>query len=158
MKKFKLAWALFALVSSIFIQVAMAQTTTTGEVNGVVGDPNGAVVPNVSVTLSGPNLIRPLTVTSSADGVYRFSSVPPGRYTIETAGASGFAAFKQENVEVNLGRTTTANIGLTAAGTGASGSGTHRRATAGDRAGIGARPGARDGAGDRRDCWRRIRC
>jgi len=119
MKNFRLAWVLIALVSSILIHAAMAQTTTTGEVNGVVGDPNGAVVPNVSVTLSGPNLIRPLTVTSSADGVFRFSSVPPGRYTIETAGASGFAAFKQENVEVNLSRTTTANITLAAAGTGA---------------------------------------
>ena len=33
-----------------------AQTTTTGTVEGTVTDPNGAVVPNASLTLSGPNL------------------------------------------------------------------------------------------------------
>jgi outer membrane receptor protein involved in Fe transport len=109
-------WVVFAVISFIFVTAAFAQTTTTGEVTGVVGDPNGAVVPNVTVTLSGPNLIRPLTTTSNENGTYRFSSVPPGRYTVESAATSGFAAFKQENIEVNLGRTTTANVNLTAAG------------------------------------------
>jgi outer membrane receptor protein involved in Fe transport len=108
--------AIFAVVSLLFATAAMAQTSTTGEVVGVVADANGAVVPNATVTLSGPNLVRAQTVTAGADGSYRFSQVPPGRYTLETAATSGFAAFKQENVEVNLGRTTTANVTLAAAG------------------------------------------
>src|SRR5690242_9215545 len=82
----------------------LAQTTTTGTVEGVVTDPNGAVVPSAAITLSGPNLVRPQTTTSGADGAYRFASVPPGRYTLEVAAAAGFNAYKQENVEVNLSR------------------------------------------------------
>jgi outer membrane receptor protein involved in Fe transport len=106
----------FVGVLTLFVTAAIGQTTTTGEVVGVVNDQNGAVVPNAAVTLSGPNLIRSLTANADAQGGFRFSSVPPGRYTIETAATSGFAAFKVENVEVNLGRTTTANIVLNAAG------------------------------------------
>ena len=70
---------LFAVFSLFFATATMAQTNTTGTVDGVVTDPNGAVVPNASITLSGPNLIRPQTTTSGTDGTYRFTSVPPGR-------------------------------------------------------------------------------
>jgi outer membrane receptor protein involved in Fe transport len=108
--------AIIAVVSLLFTTAAMAQSSTTGEVVGVVADANGAVIPNASITLSGPNLIRAVTTTSAADGSYRFSSVPPGRYALETSATSGFAAYKQENVEVNLSRTTTTNITLAAAG------------------------------------------
>ena len=110
------AFTVFAVLSLLMATATMGQTTTTGEVTGVVADPNGAVVPSAAVTLSGPNLIRPLTTTSGADGSYRFSSVPPGRYSVETAATAGFAAAKIENVEVNLGRSTAANVTLSAAG------------------------------------------
>src|SRR3982751_3475126 len=106
------AVAIFAVFSLFFATAVMAQTNTTGTVEGVVTDPNGAVVPNAAITLSGPNLIRPQTTTAGADGTYRFASVPPGRYTLEVAATSGFNVFKQENIEVNLTRATTANMTL----------------------------------------------
>ena len=110
------ALAIFAVFSLFFVTATMAQSSTTGEVVGVVTDANGAVVPNAAVTLSGPNLIRSQSTTSDSDGSYRFGQVPPGRYTVETAATSGFAAYKQDNVEVNLGRTTSTNITLAIAG------------------------------------------
>jgi len=108
--------AIFALVSFIFATAAMAQTSTTGTVEGVVTDPNGAVVSGASVTLSGPNLIRAQSTTSDNNGMYRFSQVPPGRYMVGVGAISGFQAAKQENVEVNLSRATTANFTMTAGG------------------------------------------
>ena len=107
--------AVFAFLSLLFATAGMAQTSTTGSVEGVVSDPNGAVVPNASVTLAGPNLIRPLTTASDGEGHYRFSQVPPGRYSVSTGAVSGFAAYKQDNVEVNLSRSTNVNITLTTA-------------------------------------------
>ena len=109
-----------AVLVLAFASAVFAQTTTTGTVEGTVSDPNGAAVPNVTLTLSGPNLVRAQTTTSDSDGTYRFSSVPPGRYTLEAAAASGFNAYKQENVEVNLSRATPANITLSLSGTSAS--------------------------------------
>jgi len=110
------ALAIFAVFSLFFVTATIAQTSTTGTVEGNVTDANGAVVPNAAVTLSGPNLIRAQATTSDADGNYRFSSVPPGRYSVEVAATGGFAAYKQDNIEVNLTRSTAANITLSAAG------------------------------------------
>jgi outer membrane receptor protein involved in Fe transport len=108
--------AVFAVVSLFFVTAITAQTSTTGTVEGTVSDANGAGVPNIALTLSGPNLIRTQTTTSTADGGYRFNQVPPGRYTLEAAAAGGFNGFKQENVEVNLSRNTVADVSLTLAG------------------------------------------
>jgi outer membrane receptor protein involved in Fe transport len=110
------AVALFAVISLFFATASFAQTSTTGSVDGIVTDQTGAVVPNTTVTLSGPNLIRDQTTTTGADGSYRFSSVPPGRYTLSTGEANGFNAYKQENIEVNLSKQTSANISLTPKG------------------------------------------
>ena len=46
----------FAVVSLFFAAASMAQTDTTGTVVGTVADQNGAVIPNASVTISGPIL------------------------------------------------------------------------------------------------------
>lgn len=110
--------SVFAISSLFFATALMAQTTTTGTVEGVVADTNGAVVPNTTVTLSGPNLIRPQTTTSGDDGRFRFQQVPPGRYSVEIAASSGFSAYSQSNVEVSLSRTTTLNLSLQVAGVG----------------------------------------
>jgi len=119
MKTIKLfTLAVFAIVA-LFVTAGMAQTSTTGTVEGTVADPNGAVVSGAAVTLAGPNLIKAVTTTSDANGTYRFSQVPPGRYTLSTAAISGFGAYKQDNVEVNLTRVTTANITLSVASAGA---------------------------------------
>src|SRR5437762_2688005 len=108
--------AVFALVSMFFVTASMAQTSTTGTVEGVVTDANGAVVPSATVTLSGGNLIAPLTTTSNSEGAYHFSQVPPGTYTVAVAATKGFAAYKQDKIEVNLSRSTTADIKLAISG------------------------------------------
>ena len=83
------ALAIFAVFSLFFVTATIAQTSTTGTVEGTVTDANGAVVPAAAITLSGPNLIRAMSTTSDADGNYRFSSVPPGRYVVEVAATTG---------------------------------------------------------------------
>lgn len=117
--KFRMfALAIFAVAALFVAAPVMAQTSTTGEVTGVIADANGAAVPNVSVTLSGPNLIQARTVTTDGQGRYRFQQIPPGRYAVTVAASSGFAEAKQDNVDVNLSRTTTVNIALAAQGVG----------------------------------------
>jgi len=116
---------IFAFVSAVVVSLfltfaALAQTSTTGNIEGTVSDPNGAVVPNVTVTLSGSNLIRTQTTTTDENGVYRFLQVPPGKYTVVTTATSGFNARTTDNVDVSLGRSTTVNISLQTAGIGAS--------------------------------------
>ena len=116
MKNLKLfTLAVFAMVS-LFVTASMAQTSTTGTVEGTVADSNGAVVAGASVSLSGPNLIRAQSTTSDSNGNYRFSQVPPGKYMVAVAAISGFQAYKQENVDVNLSKSTNVNITMTVGG------------------------------------------
>jgi outer membrane receptor protein involved in Fe transport len=119
-KRMKLFTAtVFAALSLLAASAAFGQTSTTGEVEGTVTDPSGAVVPGVTVMLAGPNMIGGAkSATSNDEGVYRFSQVPPGRYTVSIGNSKGFAGYKQDNVEVNLSKTTTVNVALSAAGVG----------------------------------------
>jgi outer membrane receptor protein involved in Fe transport len=99
---------------------ARAQTSTTGTIEGTVLDINGAAVPGVTVTVTSPNLITAQTATTNDEGRYRILNLPPGRYNVTVAASQGFAEFKQENVEVNLSRTSTVEVRLQPVGTSAS--------------------------------------
>ena len=54
---------------------------------GSVVDPNNAVVPNASVTLSNAITGYKRTVTTGTDGTFRFNDVPPNNYQITASGA-----------------------------------------------------------------------
>ncbi len=113
----RLVTVMLTLAISLFgAMSAAAQNSTTGSIEGTVVDVNGAAVPGVTVTVTSPNLIRPQTATSNEDGVYRLGNLPPGRYTVTVEASQGFAKFEQTNVEVNLGKTSTAAVSLRPAG------------------------------------------
>jgi hypothetical protein len=76
---------------------------TAGSVQGTVTDPSGAIIPNVQIEISSPNLARPLTATTDAAGTYRFPNLPVGTYSL-TATATGFSTLKKTDVNVVLGR------------------------------------------------------
>jgi outer membrane receptor protein involved in Fe transport len=101
-----------ALLLALFTVSASAQTTTTGSIEGTVVDVNGAAVPGVTVTVSGPNLIRAQSAESNEEGNYRIPNIPPGRYTVTVEAARGFSRYEQVNVEVNLSRTSTVAVTL----------------------------------------------
>src|SRR5205085_5894912 len=103
---------MLALALSLFTVSASAQTSTTGSVEGTVTDVNGAAVPGVTVTVSGPNLIRAQSATTNDEGIYRIPNIPPGRYTVTVEAAKGFAKFEQADVEVNLSKTSSVSVTL----------------------------------------------
>ena len=55
----KVLMFVFAMCLSLFAVGAMAQTSTTGTIEGTVTDPQGNAVPGVTVTVTSPNLISP---------------------------------------------------------------------------------------------------
>src|SRR5437588_8973123 len=67
---------------------------TTGSIDVTVKDPNGAVVPNVSITVTnaGNTTGFKRTVTTNAEGFVRILQVPPGVYSVSAAATSGFKA------------------------------------------------------------------
>jgi outer membrane receptor protein involved in Fe transport len=93
-----------------------AQTITTGTIEGLVTDSNGAVIPAVTITATSPNLIRAQSVTTDNDGRYRILNLPPGSYTVTVEAMAGFARIARANVDVNLSKTSTLPIQLEPAG------------------------------------------
>src|SRR5215208_751738 len=82
----------------LLLALAAAALTATaqspgmaGTVTGLVVDPNGAVVPSASVTISNPVTGYSRTVNTDADGSFRFNDVPPNNYHL-AASAAGFNA------------------------------------------------------------------
>lgn len=91
---------------------AAAQSqASSGQITGDVTDPNGAAVPNASVTVTNKETGLTRTATTSDDGLYTIVLLPPGTYTV-SAQASNFAEAKVENVVVNVGRVVDVKIAL----------------------------------------------
>ncbi|MBV9209956.1 MAG: TonB-dependent receptor, partial [Acidobacteria bacterium] len=108
--------ALLVLCLALGANVALAQTSTTGTIEGTVVDTNGNVVPGATVRVTSPNLITPQSTVTNDSGQYRILNLPPGTYKVQVEAAQGFAAFEQPNVEVNLSKTSSVVITLRPAG------------------------------------------
>jgi outer membrane receptor protein involved in Fe transport len=93
-----------AMTLAMFATSAMAQSSTTGSIEGTVSDPNGAAVKGATVSATSPNLITPQSATTNDSGHYIISALPPGTYKV-TVDASGFGKYEKDDIAVNLGRT-----------------------------------------------------
>lgn len=72
----------------LLVAIAIGQGGT-GQISGTVTDPNGAVVPGATVTVTnkGTNLVR--GATTNSEGSYSIALLPPGTYSVEVK-ANGF--------------------------------------------------------------------
>ena len=85
-----------------------AQTLTTGDVTGTLADPSGAVIPGATVTLRGVDTGTAVTAATNASGVYRFTLISPGAYSI--AAQSAGLKSQEARITVLLGQVTTVNL------------------------------------------------
>lgn len=98
-------------VVTCFAAAAFGQRTT-GDIEGKVTDTNGAVVPGVSITVTGVSVGFSRNVQSDSQGAFRVQQIPIGTYKITTAAISGFAATTVDGITVTIENTTVANIKL----------------------------------------------
>jgi hypothetical protein len=107
-----------AVITLLLLGLAVplaAQGALTGSVRGTVKDPDGGVLPGVTVTaLSNVLVAGKLTATTDDRGAYRFPSLPPGTYDIE-AELSGFRTTRQEGIRISLGQTLAVDLVLSMA-------------------------------------------
>lgn len=94
-----------AILFAAGILIAYAGTAhaqAIGSIFGKVSDSTGAVLPGVTVTVTGTGLQQPLVGTTSSDGAYQFPSVPIGTYSV-TFELQSFKKAVRENVVINNG-------------------------------------------------------
>jgi hypothetical protein len=105
------AAVLLAVLFIVFAPVLLAQSAGTAGLTGTVTDPSGAVVPNVTVTLTNSDTNQARTTTANGDGVYKFSLIPPGNYKVNFV-ASGFKPSEVPDVTLNVTETPELNAKL----------------------------------------------
>ncbi len=98
------AWVFVGLLLSSLTGFAQY----SGNVQGVVTDPSDAAIANASVRLRNQDTAVESSTTTSTSGNYRFSSLPPGHYTL-TVATSGF---KTQSVSLILGTSETQGINV----------------------------------------------
>ncbi len=76
--------ATLLLIVPQFAREASAQgAMATGEIQGIVQDPDGVGLPGATVTIRGDTLIQEsLTKVAGANGDYLFRALRPGTYTV----------------------------------------------------------------------------
>jgi hypothetical protein len=87
--------------------IARAQQAGT-TVHGLVADPDSAVIPGATVTLT-PASGKPATTKSQSDGTYVLHGIAPGTYSM-TVTMQGFATFVKLGVRIAAGQTVTQDV------------------------------------------------
>lgn len=104
-------FCLMLLVSGMALS-ATAWAQQTGVLAGVVKDPQGAVLPGVTVTATSDVLIGgPRVIATGATGAYQFQGLPPGTYTVSYE-LAGFTTLKRENIVVQVAQTLRLDVEL----------------------------------------------
>ena len=86
--------------------------SATGAIEITVKDPNGAVIPNVSVTVINSKTNESQTLVSNDEGFLQLKNIVAGTYEINTEATAGFTNNKTENVTITDGKTTTLDVQL----------------------------------------------
>lgn len=91
--------------------VALAQNIgqTTGQIEGVVVDATGAVLPGVTLTVTSPAMVGTKVVLTEGNGAFVIPGLPAGLYKLE-ATLDGFTTVVVENIDVRPGQVIKPNI------------------------------------------------
>lgn len=107
---------LTVLACTTWVTAAAAQTVgvTTGAINGRVTDGSDAVLPGVTVSVTGAAEMGARGAVTDENGAYRVPGLAPGEYRVSFE-LAGFATVVREAIYVPVGFTATVNIKLSVA-------------------------------------------
>ncbi len=99
------------LLFLIVAAVPLAAQEFTGNINGRVSDSSNAVLPGVNVTLKSTAMQGERAAITDETGGYRFILLAPGMYSV-TFELPGFKTIVRDQIPVQVGRTSTVNVGM----------------------------------------------
>ncbi len=100
------------LVTLCFTSAALAQSTNSGDIRGIVTDPSGAVIPGVKVTVLNVDTGVSKEYTTNDAGLYDTVSILPGNYSV-TFVREGFKELTVDSIVLEVGAPQTVNGRLT---------------------------------------------
>ncbi len=103
--------ALFAAMTTLAGPLLLAQSPTTGSIDGTIQDRDHGPLPGVRLEARSPSLQAQRSATSDGTGRFRLPSLPPGIYTV-SATLPGFVPVESAGVRVALAETTTLPLAM----------------------------------------------
>jgi hypothetical protein len=94
-----------AMLAALALVLSASSTwaqSKTGDIFGKVTDESGAVLPGVTVTLTGPSLLQPQVATTSETGTFQFPRLEVGTYNV-TFELAGFKKIIKQDVHISVG-------------------------------------------------------
>jgi outer membrane receptor protein involved in Fe transport len=106
---------LTTVIASVFALALAApvfgQQAATATIEGVVTDPQNAIIPGAKVTVKNVDTGLTREITTDDNGIYRIAALPPGTYQI-SAGGKGFPENKYGAVILTVGQKLNINLAL----------------------------------------------
>jgi len=102
----RLLLSVFPLAILFFAAFPGMAQSGTGEVNGTVTDPAGAVVVGAAVSMVNQDTQMARQVSTNSTGYFIFVGVLPGRYNLRVD-SSGFKAQEVPNLQLGVNQTLT---------------------------------------------------
>jgi hypothetical protein len=105
----------FLLVGALAVTLCVAGASRAGaqtrsSITGTIVDTGGGVLPGVTLTLASPNMVGGVRqAVTNAQGVYRFSELPPGVFEL-TATLQGFQTLRRTELRVAVATTLTIDL------------------------------------------------
>jgi len=90
------------VISILLFGCVSATAQTTGSISGTVKDATGSVIPDLAVIARNIDTGVQQNATSNEDGFYAFTTLPVGRYELETFRA-GFKPYKRAGLTIDVG-------------------------------------------------------
>jgi outer membrane receptor protein involved in Fe transport len=103
------------MIASVFALAiaapAFGQQAATATIEGVVIDPQNAIIPGAKVTVKNVDTGLTREITTDDNGLYRIAALPPGTYQISASG-KGFAENKYGAVTLTVGQKLNLDLAL----------------------------------------------
>jgi hypothetical protein len=100
------AWIKVAAITGCLVLLlpVLAAAQATGQINGLITDTQGGVLPGVTVEVTNMDTGAIRTAVTGADGLYTVPLLQPGNYSVR-ASLSGFKTAVRESVRVTVTET-----------------------------------------------------
>lgn len=105
--------ALTASAAALMLAAPAARAQGSGEITGTVTDPSGAILPKAQVTLTNLGTGQSRTAPTNSAGLFDFTGIDVGKYSL-TVKTSGFAAYKRNDITMNVAQTLNEDVTLQA--------------------------------------------
>ena len=106
--------SLFSVLAALFLSTGIGLgQTTSGDLVGTIKDVTGAVVPNATVSVTSETTGVVTKIATNGSGEYRVQNLLPSTYDVAVQ-VSGFQESILKGVRVDLNKTSTANLEISA--------------------------------------------